>query len=335
MNDAPVVEFTTNSRDKSIVEAPLTCPDLWSMGQERAIQILSEVSKSFWSGAAERKLVSSFSARAARIAAAYARIYLELEESGRPELKGRFYWMGLAAFASKQVKCGLDFIPDDPALVLMPPVVQGPMRIGKNGLGKGNFWLFQDIYVWHWFYMRYPEQFEKCSAERNVNSYRPKVLENVKVLPWAKDALGKIKYFSVTSEISLAFKLIHDSETTKSRADRRDLQFRSLVEIANHEQLKILQPLIYDDSAFRRVLDVQAMMEAMPGTPKRVAAFCLTCDSEKDTLRVQMKSGGLYDQVDRMAFIFDIANRYHKLMLINLRYMEETIGAISTWSHQG
>ncbi len=41
-------------------------------------------------------------ARAARIAAAYASFYLEQGEDGKPELKGRFYWMGLAAFASKQ-----------------------------------------------------------------------------------------------------------------------------------------------------------------------------------------------------------------------------------------
>ena len=48
-------------------------------------------------------VVVRYSSRAQRIAGAYARVFLEDFEHGKPERLGRFYWAGLAAFASKQV----------------------------------------------------------------------------------------------------------------------------------------------------------------------------------------------------------------------------------------
>lgn len=42
-------------------------------------------------------------ARAKTIAGIYARFYLEQEKYGNPKLMGRYYWMGLGAFASKTV----------------------------------------------------------------------------------------------------------------------------------------------------------------------------------------------------------------------------------------
>jgi len=51
------------------------------------------------------RLIGYYSARARRIAATYARFYLEMEEHGNPKKKGRYYWMALGAFASKTVAC--------------------------------------------------------------------------------------------------------------------------------------------------------------------------------------------------------------------------------------
>src|SRR5690606_30337828 len=103
---------------------------------------------------------------AARIAATYARFYLETEGGGKPELKGRFYWMGLAAFASKQVKCGLDFM----AYSSLLPHGATATHVSKDALGKGNFWLFQDIFVWHWFYVHFSEQFDDCAPQRDASN---------------------------------------------------------------------------------------------------------------------------------------------------------------------
>ncbi len=39
------------------------------------------------------------------IASVYANIYLEKENIGNKDLVGRYYWMGLGAFASNNLSC--------------------------------------------------------------------------------------------------------------------------------------------------------------------------------------------------------------------------------------
>ncbi|MCY1528153.1 hypothetical protein D9M68_632490 [compost metagenome] len=241
--------------------------------------------------------------------------------------------MGLAAFASKQVKCGLDFIPNEPALTVTPPAVQPPLRIGKNALGKGNFWLFQDIFGWHWFYVRYPSQFAQCAPERNASSFREEARKNVACLPWAEEALEKLNNFGPTLEILRAFTLMAQLQQTTEKQERLKLQYGSLMAIANHEQLSILQPLIYNDWSFARTLDAQVAMEVLPFVPKRVAAFVVACDTEDPELRVQMTAGDLYDAQDRMKFITAVAKTYHELMNSKKGHMENEISQIATWQH--
>lgn len=328
---APITTFKTNAKECSVHEVVLGCEKLWAMGQEEAIRRLSNKRSS---ASSKYELISDFSARAARIAAAYASFYLEQGEDGKPELKGRFYWMGLAAFASKQVKCGLDFIPKEPYLTLTPLAFQPPLRIGKNELGKGNFWLFQDIFVWHWFYSKYKDQFDECAPERNARSCEGQIKTNIDSLPWADDALGTLGNLHVTEEIKAGFKSIKKTESLSKGTVRREMQLSSLMDIANHEQRKILQPLIYEGKPFRTTLKMQAGFEWAPFVPVRVAAFSTACDVEQPELRVQMKKGDLYDETDRMVFITEIANQYHLLMGEKVEYMEGEIKKISTWSNQ-
>ncbi len=331
MSAQPITTFNTNTQEGSVHEVVLGCDKLWAMGQEEAIRRLSD-RRSPTSNNYE--LVADFSARAARIAAAYASFYLEQGEDGKPELKGRFYWMGLAAFASKQVRCGLDFIPNDPYLFMTPLMAQPALRIGKNFLGEGNFWLFQDIFVWHWFYRKYPDQFEECALERDVGSFEGQIKANVESLPWAEDALPILKGLRVTDFIKKAFVEIQEGEKLKSGNQQLDVKFLSLLSIADHEQRKILQPLIYDELSFQEVLDLQSALEwAAPFVPVRVAAFSAACNVEQPELKVQMKSGDLYNESDRMVFISDIANQYHFLMQTQTDYMEGEIRAISTWTN--
>ncbi|NQD92771.1 hypothetical protein HP532_08935 [Pseudomonas sp. CrR25] len=334
MSTCPVTTLTTNTQTGSVHEVALACDKLWAMGQEAAIDRLSVETRSFFSTTTKQELVVDFSARAARIAATYARFYQEQEEGGNPQFKGRFYWMGLAAFASKQVKCGLDFIPSEPYLTLAtPPIAQPPLRIGKNALGKGNFWLFQDIFVWHWFYSLYPTQFEECAPERNAQDCVPHVKTNIDSLPWAGEALPIINNLQVTEYINQAFALIKQLETMPNNSRRRAVQLTSLIAIADHEQRKILQPLIYESHAFKLVLDAQALAEGLPFVPLRAAAFSTACDTETKELRVQMTDGDLYSEKDRMGFIENIASKYHELMGKRPRYMDDTIATIATWRH--
>ncbi|PHN20925.1 hypothetical protein AO240_11780 [Pseudomonas sp. ICMP 460] len=247
-------------------------------------------------------------------------------------MKGRFYWMGLAAFASKQVRCGLDFIPNEPYLIMSPPIVQPPLRIGKKNLGKGNFWLFQDIFVWHWFYSKYPDQFDECAPERDVSSFEGQIKANVESLPWAEDALPVLKNLHVTDDILKGFDYIEQVEKLPSGIERRSKQLLSLNEIANHEQRKILQPLIYENFLFRATLDMQAFFERVPLLPVRLAAFSTACEVDDPELSVQMKEGDLYNETDRMEFIGAIVDQFHALMRERKTYMESEIFEISTWA---
>lgn len=330
MSADPILTCTTNTQPGSLSKQTFGCEILWAWGQQEAIRRLTLEKRDPYSQQVRSELVASFSARAARIAATYARFYLELENGGKPELKGRFYWMGLAAFASKQVKCGLDFIPDALA-VSVGDYLPNPMAIGKDGLGKGNFWLFQDIFVWHWFYSQFPEQFEECALERNALNCPELALAGLKSLPWAEEALATLKNFKVNEYLLKAFKTIKKIESAKNN-ERPSLQLKSLLAIADHEQLEVLQPLIYENHVLQKALDLQALTEGLPYFPLRSAAFSTACDIKEERLREQMTEGDLYNGTQRMDFITKIANKYHQLMQQDADHMESSITSISKWS---
>lgn len=104
--------------------------------------------------------------------------------------------------------------------------------------------------------------------------------------------------------------------------------------IADHEQRRILQPLIYNGFLFQKVLQAQATAEGAPFVPLRVASFSSACDVNNKELRVQMTKGDLFGESDRMVFIQEIADQYHKMMGQKKDYMEQQIGMISTWKNR-
>jgi hypothetical protein len=329
----PLAKIEINkAKDDPPHQVEVSCDHLWSLAQVQAIQRLSTYRKEFHLfGDTKWMLEADFSVRAARIAGTYASFYLEKEDGGNEKLKGRFYWMGLAAFASKQVMCGLDFTTH--ATVAMPiwkPVID----IGKNGLGKGNLWLFQDIFCWHWFYSRYPNKFAECSAERNSEAFDEKVKSALKGLPWAEESLAVVDGFQVKQEVIDAFLMMSKAEGKAPGFGRQDIQFKSLLATAKHEQLNILQPLIYEDPVFRTILDLQKAAEGLPFVPLRSAAFSTACDVKAPELREQMTDGDLYNSQDRMEFIEIVANKYHGLMINEPEYMEGEIAKISKWKNK-
>ncbi len=87
--------FNFNSKSCSIHDLNPKCRELWSIGQQVAIRRLSVQTRAPYKQPPRYELLSNFSTRAARIAGNDARLYLELEPEGKPELKGRFYWTGL------------------------------------------------------------------------------------------------------------------------------------------------------------------------------------------------------------------------------------------------
>lgn len=337
----PIGTFTTNTVPGSRAQMTVSCSSLWGAGQARAMEVLKGQKHCALRGD-HCELVSDFGVRAARIAAAYARFYLELEPGCNPALEGRFYWMGLAAFASKQVMCGLDFVKSSSFFSVAAVagtrragiVDPAPLSIAKNSLGKGNFWLFQDIYVWHWFYANYPDMFDQCSLERDASTYPADIKKALMQMPWAGEALGVIKNFAVTDYVKEAFKGVSKFRPGRDMDLQAADQYDSLMLIADHEQRSILQPLIYNDVLFKGVLSIQQKMEFLPSVPKRLAAFSTACDVDVEEYRVQVEEGDLYDENDRMNFIKKIARQYHKLMVNNIEYMRSEIVSISEWSNK-
>ncbi len=165
-------------------------------------------------------------ARNRAISAAYADLYLK-----NPD----FVWAGLAAYASKQVGCAMDSATHAinvggkllPGVALLPPVGPGIAAYGggaagaaaytRDMLGKGNRELFMDIHPIHRFYQE--EGFERMKA-----------CAGARTPPLEPEALAGFEALT--------------------RGDHKE----SLKQIAFHEQLNILQPLIYDDYLMQRIL---------------------------------------------------------------------------------
>ncbi|NOY72237.1 MAG: hypothetical protein GXP14_07645 [Gammaproteobacteria bacterium] len=146
---------TSNDIPDKTHEITVGCGLLWSQAQQFACLRPSDKTEDN-----EYKFIGLYAARARRIAATYARFYLETEGGGNTDKTGWYYWMALSAFVCKTISCILD------SLQVQSSYAFGTLSLGltdmkavANGLGQGNFWLFNDIAPAHWFYSNYPEHF--------------------------------------------------------------------------------------------------------------------------------------------------------------------------------
>ena len=324
-------DFKFNEKPCSVNRLGLECEDGWSLGQQEAVRRLSIKTRIEFKQTARYELIKDFSIRAERIAGNYARIYLELERNGKPELQGRFYWTGLAAFASKQVMCALDY--SSLSKWRFTGLAIPFFDVTKGHLGKGNFWLFQDIFVWHWFYINFPDDFKECKEKRNWNTYSKCFKSAFQELPWLEEALPEINHLQITPDLRDGFDFISETEHLQPGKLRRDMQYESLMAIARHEQLMILQPLIYESLGFKALLRSQALMEGHIGVPRRLASLSIQCETNNPEYDIVMSEGQLYNKIDRMNFITDIAENYHRLMTTKLDHMKQSIRDISEWSY--
>lgn len=230
---------TTNQDQNSCTTVDLDCDHMWSLAQQFVYSRLAQKK-----GNGKIALIDSYYARAQRIAATYARFYLETEIGGNPMLKGRYYWMALGAFASKTVACSLA----DPRVLAIPIV--------NINLAKGNFWLFMDIAPWHWYWSNHKNSFSKCQKERGANQCVTQVKAVLTDLPWAKESLPKIQNFKSNDNIKKGMEKVKEFED-KPQTLRPKIQLNNLLAIAKHEQGNVLQPLIYDNSDFSKWIERQ------------------------------------------------------------------------------
>ncbi|MDQ2988098.1 MAG: hypothetical protein M3R60_03225, partial [Pseudomonadota bacterium] len=210
--DASKTDAMTNTTPKSCVEVNCDCNTMWSLAQQFSYRRLC-----VQTGEHEGELLEDYAVRARRIAATYARFYLELEDGGDAAKLGRFYWMALGAFASKTVACALDSLQIRMMTLATSTVFEG--------LGKGNFWLFSDISGWHWYYSNHRGSFDTCVHQRNANSYTTVVKNQMESLPWKKKALPIIKFFAPSKEIEKGFELVKRYEKTTDLPKKQKIQY--------------------------------------------------------------------------------------------------------------
>ncbi|HTH60270.1 MAG TPA: hypothetical protein VL689_08945 [Paraburkholderia sp.] len=264
-------------------------------------------------------------ARNRRINAAYAQLWQD---------DRRFQWAGLAAFASKQVGCGLlnaaEMIKtsnrqrdayqrwDKNASLLerMSPYASPRMPIPDQAMGgvaeavyrmmaMGNTALFLEIWPLHKFYEAFGlARFKRCYPERqNIGASTN----------WP---IKKIPFGTAWPDVVEAFSAI----------DRGDIK-GGVEFMARHEQLNILQPAMYDETTFATLMRTNQLAWALhfpTGSAQEIqltlANTCtVTGANGHQELFSREPLANLADSGQRMAFVRRAAERFDELLRDPLR----------------
>ncbi|WP_192562974.1 DUF2515 family protein [Pseudomonas gozinkensis] len=331
---------TTGPNPKTRVEVPLlTCNCLWRRFQKEAEEWV----------APGGVLIADPQARNRKINAAYAQLWLA---------DNRFQWAGLAAFASKQVGCGLIHATKLQTAIAAQKAAQEKLRTAKSEtifegfgfklsktnpeaerelekaraanplpteditfgdnprsvvqqqldyvyemLALGNTSLFLDVYPLHRFFMvRGYKEMQACLPQRNK-------LKNEVLWPIA----DKVEFGALHSEVSDTFKAIDEGRIAKS------VEF-----MAQHEQINILQPAMYDNSHFALLMrgthagDVVSVVTGlMPGAAEEIQLTLASQCKAPDGRKVAFGSNplaNLADKDQRMEFVLRAATQFDTLL---------------------
>ncbi|UGQ47424.1 DUF2515 family protein [Massilia endophytica] len=303
--------------NRGIAMEILTPEYLWETFQKEAEDVIKS----------DGAFISDVTERNKRINAAYAKLWLA---------DNRFQWAGLAAFASKQVGCGLLHAhqlseknqrelstsarwagdnSEAASLGAIPYAIQGSADYMYERLGFGNKHLFLDIYPLHRFYM------ERGLAE--LAASLPK-RQNVKGrVVWDADQL--LDFGKPFREIRMGFDSIDRGEAAKS-----------VEALAWHEQVNILQAILYNDPHMQEALAKNQLAWAI-GFPSGVyTEIQLTLSAQckaKDgwtTYFSRLKNAKLWVAEERMQFVKRAATQFDELLRNGQRrYVEESLRAIS------
>jgi hypothetical protein len=280
------------------------CVDCWRHFQKQAEAIVA---------------VDDPRARNRRINAAYANLWLD---------DRRFQWAGLAAFASKQVGCGLlnaaemigksasDSVANLRKVASVGPAAwmtaygaqqmagaataEGAAKVYQM-LAKGNMSLFLDVWPLHMFYKKFGlQRFKRCLPERQ--QLRGSIV-------WPIGAA--VTFGEVQPRVVRAFEAIDAGDTAGG-----------VKMLAEHEQLNVLQRAMYDDPSFALLMRANQFSWALiipSGSAREIQlAFANRCTVTGANARIEMFSreplANLADSNQRMAFVMRAARRFDDLL---------------------
>ena len=301
---------------KAIASCQLTPEHLWLTFQKEAEDIIKE----------NGVFIADDTKRNKRINAAYARLWLA---------DNRFQWAGLAAFASKQVGCGLlharqvtEKSKDElkaavywsgsstemAAMSAIPTMARNGSDFMYERLGFGNMHLFLDIYPLHRFFMeRGPHEFEAWLASRQ---YIRKKVE------WRAE-----KYLP----FGVPFQDIRDGFDEIVTGAKH----KSVKALARHEQINILQRIMYNDPSMQKALALNQFAWAIAFPTGLYMEIQLTlsaqCAARSGWTSYFSRSGDakLWVAEERMKFVLEAANQFDDLLMGKQRAnIEESLRAI-------
>lgn len=289
--------------EKAIAVPILTPEHLWGSFQAEAEDIL-KVNGSFEGNDRERNQ---------RINAAYAKLWLA---------DHRFQWAGLAAFASKQVGCGLlhsaelsaknrherervqlSFAAAFPGAELAASVEASSEAVAEymlQKLGFGNAHLFLDIYPLHRFFME--------RGWKEFTAHLGKRQNDQCAVHWAVDR-NTLRFGTPFREIRDAFE----------RIERGDLAL-SVESLAQHEQVNILQRIMYGDQVLQRLLAMNQYAWATGFPTGDYEEIKLTLSAQCrgktgfTTWFSRNKDARLWVAEERMRFVNRAAERFNQLL---------------------
>ena len=305
--------------ERAIAVPILTPEHLWGSFQVEAEDILT----------IDGSLEGNERERNKRINAAYAKLWLA---------DNRFQWAGLAAFASKQVGCGLlhsaetiaknrreresfqlsigAALPGAEAAVGTQAATEAGAAYMARKLGFGNVHLFLDIYPLHRFFMeRGWKEFSTYLERRHSEKHS---------VYWAVNR-NKLRFGTPFVEIRDAFDLIEQGNLANS-----------VEKLAQHEQVNILQKIMYDDEVLRKLLAMNQYAWATGFPTGDYMEIKLTLSAECRTMPgftswfSRNKSAKLWMAAERMIFVNQAAKQFNQLLNSPERpRVEESLRAIA------
>lgn len=280
----------------------LGCADIWLRCQQEA--------EAWLKNPATGKLFTKPEDINRQINRAYADLWLKDQ---------RFQWAGLAAFASKQVGCGMLHVRELDAeadrhlrqhsgasdAVWMGSQFQlGAAISGEymlDVLALGNLSLFLDIYPLHRFYMI-----------RGIDSLKTCIYDRVKIkdkVHWPEKAKQKLAFGTFFPEITQAFQLIQENKIAES-----------VKRLAQHEQINVLQKIIYDDELTKKALDANQMLWVtglLRGSPMEIQlTLSAQCKAGPTLTSWFPKTGSahIWNRSERMKFVLRAAAKFDSLI---------------------